>query len=58
MTDEDKDALIADLKKQLTFLRGRAVEAVEAACQQCRNNDLELCRYCRMEKIRREAGHG
>ena len=56
--DDDKDAMIADLKKQLTFWRGRAVEAVEAACQNCRNNDLDLCRYCRMEKIRREAGHG
>lgn len=56
--EEDKDALIQELKRQLSFWRGRAVEAVETACQQCRNSDLELCRYCRMEKIRREAGHG
>ena len=58
MTDEDKDAMIQELKRQLSLWRGRAVEAVETACQNCRNNDLSLCRFCRMEKIRKEAGHG
>ena len=56
--DEDKDAMIQELKRQLTFWRGRAVEAVEQACQCCRNNDPDLCRYCRMDRIRKEAGYG
>lgn len=55
--DEDRDQEIRDLKQQISFWRGRAVEAVETACQQCRNNDLSLCRFCRMERIRKEAGH-
>ena len=56
--EEDKDNTIRELKQQISFWRGRAVEAVETACQQCRNSDLDLCRYCRMERIRKEAGHG
>jgi hypothetical protein len=55
---DDKDITIRDLKTELAKWRGRAVEACETACQNCRNTDLDLCRYCRMEKIRQEAGHG
>lgn len=55
---DDKDAVIQELKMELAKWRGRAVEAIETACQNCRNNDLDLCRHCRMEKIRKEAGHG
>ena len=53
---DERDAVIRDLKMELAKWRGRAIEAVEMACEQCRNNDLDLCRYCRMEKIRKEAG--
>ena len=58
--NEELDALLAEI----ALAEGAAhtsvipVEAVETACQQCRNSDLELCRYCRMERIRKEAGHG
>lgn len=55
---DDKDITIRDLKQELALWRGRAIEAVEMACTNCGNNDLELCRYCRMERIRKEAGHG
>ena len=44
-----------DLKQEIAKWRGRAVEAAEMACSMCRNNDLDLCRHCRMERIRREA---
>lgn len=54
----EEEKRIQDLIREVALWRGRAVEAVEMACQNCRNNDLELCRYCRMEKIRKEAGHG
>lgn len=55
---DEKDIVIRDLKTELAKWRGRALEAVEMACQGCTNNDLELCRYCRMEKIRQEVGNG
>ena len=42
---DEKDITIRDLKTELAKWRGRAT-------------DLDLCRYCRMEKIRQEAGHG
>ena len=53
---DEKVEIIRDLKLELAKWRGRALEACEMACGNCRNNDLELCRYCRMEKIRKEAG--
>ena len=55
---DEKDRTISDLKMELAKWRGRSIEAVEMACTKCRNNDLELCRYCRMDRIRREAGYG
>lgn len=55
---DDKDETIRALKAELARWRGRAIEAAEMACMKCRNTDLELCRYCRMEKIRKEAGYG
>lgn len=55
---DDKDQVIRDLKAELAKWRGRAIEAAEMACMKCRNTDLELCRFCRMEKIRKEAGYG
>ena len=54
---DDKDTLIKDLKNELAKWRGRAVEAAEQACMLCKHSDLDLCRHCRMEKIRQEAGH-
>jgi len=56
MDDREKDQLIQELKQDLARWRGRAVEAVEQACSTCKAADLELCRHCRMEKIRKEAG--
>jgi hypothetical protein len=56
LTEKEKDALIIDLRNELAKWRGRAVEAVEQACLLCRQTDLELCRHCRMEKIRKESG--
>ena len=58
MDEKSYEQRIQDMIRELALWRGRAVEAVEMACQLCRNNDLELCRHCRMEKIRKEAGHG
>lgn len=58
MDEKTYEQRIQDLIREVALWRGRAVEAVETACQHCRNNDLDLCRYCRMEKIRKEAGHG
>ena len=55
---DDKDNVILELKQELAKWRGRAVEAVEMACQACRNTDLDLCRHCRMDKIRKEAANG
>ena len=55
MDDNDKDTVILELKKSVTFWRGRAVEAAETACSLCRASDPELCRYCRMNKIHEEA---
>lgn len=37
---EEKDSVILELKQELARWRGRAIEAVETACQNCRNNDL------------------
>ena len=56
MEDKEKDQLIQELKQDLARWRGQAVEAVEQACSNCRAADLDLCRHCRMEKIRKEAG--
>ena len=53
---DDKDAMIKELKMDLARWRGRAIEAAEMACGKCGNTDLELCRHCRMERIRKEAG--
>lgn len=53
---EDKDLEIKSLKQELAKWRGRAIEAAEMACSKCKMTDLELCRHCRMEKIRKEAG--
>lgn len=55
---DDKNQTIKDLKQEVAKWRGRAVEAVEQACQSCRNTDLDLCRHCRMDKIRKEAASG
>jgi len=52
---DDKDIKIRDLIQELVKWRGRAVEACEMACSLCRKTDPELCRYCRMEKIHKEA---
>ena len=52
MQDED----IAKLKQELVKWRGRAVEAAETACMQCRAADPDMCRHCRMDQIKREAG--
>ena len=54
---DEKDLKIQDLTKETAKWRGRAVEAAEVACELCRASDPEQCRYCRMEKIRKEAGH-
>lgn len=54
---DEKDLKIQDLTKEAAKWRGRAVEAAEVACELCRASDPEQCRYCRMEKIRKEAGH-
>ena len=54
---DEKDKTVQDLKLELAKWRGRAVEAVERACMLCRHADLDLCKHCRMEKIRQEAGH-
>lgn len=56
MDEKSTDEIIRDLRNDLAKWRGRAVEAVEYACSMCRNTDLDLCRYCRMQKIREEAG--
>jgi hypothetical protein len=53
---DEKDTLIKNLKMDLAKWRGRAIEAAEMACSKCKMTDLELCRHCRMEKIRKEAG--
>lgn len=53
---DDKDKVIQELRQDCARWRGRAIEATEMACQHCRASDPELCRYCRMEKIRKEAG--
>ena len=57
MLADDKDETIRALKMELAKWRGRSIEAVEMACMKCRNTDMELCRFCRMEKIRKEAGY-
>ena len=54
---DDKDKMIQDLRQDCAKWRGRAVEACETACSLCRASDPDLCRYCRMEKIRQEAVH-
>ena len=51
-----QDQQIMSLKQELAKWRGRAIEAAEMACSKCKMTDLELCRHCRMEKIRKEAG--
>ena len=52
---DDKDKTIQDLRQDCAKWRGRAIEAAEMACQLCRAADPEMCRYCRVEKIRTEA---
>ena len=54
--DCEPEQIIKDLKRELAMWKGRAVEATEQSCQLCRHSDLDLCRHCRMEKIRKEAG--
>lgn len=56
MDEKSSDEVIRELRNELAKWRGRSVEAVEHACLLCRNTDLDLCRYCRMQKIREEAG--
>ena len=51
----NEDERIQELIRELAKWRGRAIEAAETACQMCRASDPELCRHCRMEKIRQEA---
>ena len=53
---EELEKTIQELKKELAIWKGRAVEAAEQSCMLCRHSDLDLCRHCRMEKIRKEAG--
>ena len=54
---DDRDEQIQTLTREVAKWRGRAIEAAEMACQQCRHADLDLCKHCRMEKIREEAAH-
>jgi len=54
---DEKDKKIQQMTQDVARWKGRAIEAAEMACQQCKNVDLELCKHCRMEKIREEAGH-
>ena len=42
-------------KQDLMKWKGRCLELCETACQLCRACDPDLCRHCRVEKIRREA---
>ena len=53
----DKDISIQQLKQDVAKWKGRALEAAEVACQLCKHTNLDLCKHCRMEKIREEAGH-
>ena len=53
---DEKDVKIRELTQDIAKWRGRAIEACEMACMHCKKTDPELCRYCRMEKIRKEAG--
>ena len=53
---DEQDKTIQDLRQDCAKWRGRAIEAAEMACNYCRRSDPELCRHCRMEKIRKEAG--
>ena len=54
---DENDKKIQQLRQDVAKCKGRAIEAAEMACQQCRHSDLELCKHCRMEKIREEAGN-
>ena len=54
---DEKDKKIQQMTQDVARWKGRAIEAAEMACQQCRHADMELCKHCRMEKIREEAGH-
>jgi predicted metal-binding protein len=54
---DEKDRVIQQLMQDIAKWKGRAIEAAETACQLCKQTDLELCKHCRMEKIRKEAGH-
>ena len=53
---EAQDKQLLGMKQELARWRGRAIEAAEMACSKCKVADLDLCRHCRMEKIRQEAG--
>ena len=54
---DEKDKSIQQLKQDLAKWKGRALEASETACQLCKHTNLDLCKHCRMEQIRKEAGH-
>lgn len=54
---DEKDLTIQRLKWEVSHWRGRAIEAAEEACNQCRMADPEHCRNCRMKRIRQEAGY-
>ena len=56
MPEQDNKELIPQLKQDIARWKGRAIEAAEMACMHCRQTDPELCRFCRMQKIRDDAG--
>ena len=53
--DDNKEKTIVDLRQDCARWRGRCIEACEMACQLCRAADPDLCRYCRVERILKEA---
>lgn len=55
MTAEELRFEAQRLRQELAKWRGRSIEVCEVACQLCRSADPDLCRHCRIEKIRREA---
>jgi hypothetical protein len=54
---DEKDLTIQELKREISRWRGRAIEAAEEVCNQCRIACPDACRNCRMKKIRQEAGY-
>ena len=52
---DERDLEIQGLRDEVKKQRNRAIEVADLACQMCRASDPDMCRYCRIDKVRKEA---